>query len=117
MPEGKVPLFYYPNDVIQGRTLLFFSQQAAQEAYAQEYLKTDGRRRNNKEASLPPLPAVTELNAVIGKLQSNYSNDKEELALVELVPPKDSARRAQQCQRQQMRGAQNFVVGQRNLVL
>lgn len=91
--EGKVPLFYDQDMVLEGSTPAYFSRQ--------QLLQT----KNDAVVS------VTELTAVVSQLVNNNSLD------VTIVPPTNSAKKAALCNNRQSKKAANFVVGQRIIVL
>lgn len=107
LAEGKVPLFYYADFVLDnGSSPLYFQKAQLEAAY----------RRAHPKASLPPPPLlVTELFAVLTAMVEPGGTDLALLTLV-FVPPPDSARYAAQCVRANG-AAPPFVLGQRNIVL
>jgi hypothetical protein len=114
LAEGKVPLFYYENVALPAKatetekyefsTPLYFSKAQLEEAY----------RKANKGQPLPPAK-VTELFALLLEMVKPGGTDTD-LRNIVFVPPKASAKAAQECQRKG--GVETpFQLGQRNIIL
>jgi hypothetical protein len=114
LAEGKVPLFYYENGALPAKatetekyefsTPLYFSKAQLEEAY----------RKANKGQPLPPAK-VTELFALLLEMVKPGGTDTD-LRNIVFVPPKASAKAAQECQRKG--GVETpFQLGQRNIIL
>lgn len=113
LAEGKVPLFYY-EDWTDGnnQSPLYF----AREQLEQSFLSSQRQSKGTSSAQpLPPQPNVTELFAVLTQIVQNPSD--EELRQLVLVPPKDSASKAKECEKRNGGKEPPFVLGQQILVL
>jgi hypothetical protein len=106
LAEGKVPLFYYRDFVVNNQSSLYFCRSQLEQAF----------KKANPGRPLP-LPLVSELFAVVKEMVLSDAKDKEELAIDNLVfvPPRESARKAAECLRKSKEA--QFLLGQRNIVL
>lgn len=104
LAEGKVPLFYYEDFMIDDKSPLYFRKTELEAAY----------KKQNPGKALPKA-LVSELFSVLSQMVLS-GNDDEDLKILVFVPPAESKKKAMECQRR-MGSAPAFVVGQRILVL
>lgn len=108
IPEGKVPLFYFEDFVLDGsgenlkRRPLFFRKSQLLNAWKQE----------NKNSE-PPKVQVTELFRVLTKMVEAGGTDQD-LTEIVFVAPEESADKAKKCNQGK---ANPFLLGQRIVVL
>ena len=114
LAEGKVPLFYYEDFVVEKNgvkeTPLFFRLSELKEAYHNE--KHPGESPD--KTSYPPV-LVSELFAVLAEMVKPGGRD-EDLKTLVFVPPRESLQNAKECERKGGKEAA-FLLGPRNLVL
>lgn len=108
LAEGKVPLFYYADFVMdvdgEERSPLFFRKSQLEEQF----------RKKNKGIEPPPV-LVTELFAVMGEMVKPGGDDTDLQKLI-FVPPNESERKRRDCVKAGGKEAP-FFVGQRIIVL
>jgi Tic22-like family len=106
IPEGKVPLFYFEDFVLDDENLkrrpLYFRKSQLLNAWKQE-----------NKGSEPPKVQVTELFRVLTKMVEAGGTDQD-LKEIVFVAPDESASKAKQCNRGK---GDPFLLGQRIVVL
>jgi hypothetical protein len=104
LAEGKVPLFYYKDFKIEGKSPLYFRKSELEEDF----------QRFNPDSRQPKL-MVTELIAVLSAMvrPGGTDNDLKELAF---MPPRESEQKRKECE---ILGGKEapFFIGQRIIVL
>ena len=108
LPEGKVPLFYYPDFTIEvkgnQRTPLYFRKSELEDAF----------KRLNPNVDLPKI-MVTELLAVLAEMVKPGGNDND-LKNLAFIAPKESEKKKKECEKAGGKEAA-FFIGQRIIVL
>jgi hypothetical protein len=101
LAEGKVPLFYYETFTTDNNTTspLYFRKSELQAAFKKEH---PGEK-------LPEKILVTELYSVLAEM---VTSQDEELKKIVFVPPRESAKKAEQC-----KSDTPLLLGQRIIVL
>jgi Tic22-like family len=112
LAEGKVPLFYIEDFMINDNTQspLYFNQEQLKRAYLHAVPMSS-------DSDVLKKIRVSELFAILAELVKPGGTDQE-LKTVSFVAPVNSMKKAAECERSaKRRGKPPFVVGQRNVVL
>lgn len=108
IPEGKVPLFYFEDFVLNGSD----QNRKTRPLYFQKSQLLNAWKRENKDLK-PPKVQVTELFRVLTKMVEAGGTDQD-LKEIVFVAPEESANKAKQCNRGK---AVPFLLGERIVVL